>query len=197
MIYSLTGTIPPEHTLLSSLHQRHQFSHARAHIYNMAVPAPSEACLHSALLYPCALRAVNWHISCNGQIQQSEGTQKSGFSYRALCSCDLSTAQVILALSWGSSSQIRVSPINLKSTTSWLLTITSSFYSLMSRQIGASSQLAFCLAPSGANSCVHRFKLSPLLSQTFFSPFLPQVRLWHLKPVTMHKRITSRDLCYP
>ena len=163
----------------------------------MALNALSEACLHSALLYPCNLRAVNWHISCNVQIQYSEGLQKSRFSYRALGNCDLRSAQVILAISWGSSSQIRVSPINLKPITSWLLTITSSFYSLMSRQIGASLQLAFCLVPSVANSCVHWFKLLPLLSQTFFSLFLPQVRLWNLKPVTMHKRITSRDLCYP
>ena len=28
----------------------------------------------------------------------------------------------------------------------------------------------------------------------FFPLFLPQVRLWNLKPITMHKRITSRIL---
>lgn len=121
MIYSLTGTVALEHTLLSSLDQQHQLSHARAHIYYMALTALSEACLHSALLYPCNLRAVNWHISHNVQIQYSEGIQKSRFSYRALCNCDLRTAQVVLAISWDSSSQIRVFPINLKPITSWLL----------------------------------------------------------------------------
>ena len=38
-----------------------------------------------------------------------------------------------------------------------------------------------------SSSCLFSLKL-------FFPLFLPQVRLWNLKPVTMHKRITSRIL---